>query len=128
MSNSLDTITIPDLHWIDEIGWTPVAQSDDERSLTGALMIDIGEKQAGRPITLVGGKNWGWMIYETLTQLMAFAAVAGKEMTLTIGTRTFNTMFRHSDGDPIEATPVIQQNPPEPEDNYRDVVIRLMEV
>ena len=128
MSNTLDTISLPDLHWVDEIEWTPVAQNDDERSITGALMIDTGLKQAGRPITLIGGKNWGWISYQTLTELKAFAAVAGKEMTLTLGTTTYTVMFRHSDGPPISAAPVIQKNPPADEDNYRDVVIRLMEV
>ena len=45
------TITLSDrLHWTDEFDWHPVEQASSY-STTGALLIDVATRQAGRPIT-----------------------------------------------------------------------------
>lgn len=57
---TLDGIELPeDLHWRDEFEWSPVEQAT-QYSLTGALLIDEDQKQAGRPITLTtpGEDSW----------------------------------------------------------------------
>ncbi len=128
MSIELDGIILPeDLWWEDETDWTPVAQSDTDYSVTGALLVDTGVKQAGRPITLAGSEDASWVKRSTVLALMALAAIAGKEMTLTIHERTFQVMFFHGDGKPLEATPLYKKSPPDDEDYYF-LTIRLMEV
>lgn len=46
----------PQYTWADEYDWTPLAQSDPAYLLNGAIDIQQGTKQAGRPITLNGDK------------------------------------------------------------------------
>jgi len=41
------------LAWTDEYSWSPVVQATAP-STTGALLVDVGVLQAGRPITLEG--------------------------------------------------------------------------
>jgi len=48
----LDSVELDDqFEWVDEFEWDAVAQ-EQERSLTGALLIQEGTKLYGRPITL----------------------------------------------------------------------------
>lgn len=50
-----DILTLhPQFYWADEYDWTPLAQSEPVYTLTGAMDIQQGVKQAGRPITLKG--------------------------------------------------------------------------
>ena len=128
MSITLDTVTLPsDLLWEDETDWTPVAQST-EYTLAGALAIETGVMQAGRPITLVGGEDRAWASRTTVLALMALAAVPGETMTLTLNdARTFTVAFRHGDGQPVEARPIVPYNTPAAGDYYA-LTLRLMEV
>ena len=48
------------LDWQDEFGWSPVDQATSY-STTGALLVDVALKQAGRPITLVGTETAAWI-------------------------------------------------------------------
>ena len=51
-THTLDGLALPaGMIWQDEFDWSP-ALSAQEYSLTGALVIDAGTRQAGRPITL----------------------------------------------------------------------------
>lgn len=125
---TLDAITLPeDLHWEDETDWTPVEQSQ-EYSLAGSLVLDAGVKQAGRPITLVGGDDRAWTNRATVLALMAKAATPGAEMTLTLNdARTYTVMFRHGDGKPVDARPVVAFTGLSDADYYT-LTLRLMEV
>ena len=125
MMITLDTITLPkDLWWEDETEWTPVEQSV-EYSTTGALLIDIATKQAGRPITLTGEEGKAWTTRKTVLDLMALAAVPGKEMTLVIGNRSFQVMFRQNEK-PIEADPVFRTIPPPDDEKYFLKALRFL--
>lgn len=128
MSITLDDITLPmDLHWEDEFDWTPVAQ-ETGYTLAGALEIQVGTMQAGRPITLAGGEAKAWTTRATVLLLQAKAATAGATMTLTLNdARTFTVAFRHGDGQPVEARPIIPYNTPAAGDYYA-LTLRLMEV
>ncbi|WP_240441918.1 hypothetical protein, partial [Pseudomonas aeruginosa] len=55
----LDAVELGDqFEWVDEFTWDAVAQ-EQERSLTGALLVQEGTKLYGRPITLrSGGGVW----------------------------------------------------------------------
>ena len=104
MAITLDTVTLPQgCVWRDEFDWTPVTQAT-AYSLTGALIVEQAEKQAGRPITLVGGKNFTWL---TRTEVAALKALldAGEEMTLTLhDSRTFTVL--PAGDEPLTVTPL----------------------
>lgn len=81
MPYALAGVALPyHLNWVNEQEWTPFVQTT-EYSLTGALIVQHGEKQAGRPVTLAGADNRGWIQQGTLDALRALLDTA--EMTLT---------------------------------------------
>ena len=92
MALTLDTVTLPPgCVWRDEFTWTPVTQAT-AYSLTGALLVEQAEKQAGRPITLVGGKDFAWLTRAEVASLKALLD-AREEMTLTLhDARTFTVL------------------------------------
>jgi hypothetical protein len=110
MSISLDAIALPaDLIWADEFAWSPV-QQQQQYTLTGI-------KQAGRPITLIGGANAGWVTRATVKALYAKLDDAGP-FTLTLNdASTHSVVFSH-DQTPIEAAPIIDYNNPDDGDLY----------
>lgn len=103
MAIYLDNVRLPDgLRWSDEFAWTPVAQAT-EYSLTGALIVEQSTKQAGRPITLIGGKDFAWM---TRAEVVALKTLldTGAEMTLTLhDARTFTVIPA---AEPLTVTPL----------------------
>jgi hypothetical protein len=122
---TLDAVALPDdLWWEDETDWTPVSQLV-EYSVTGSLLIDLGTKLAGRPITLVGDDSAAWITRATALALMALAADPGKVMTAVIHDRSFQVMFRH-DGKPVDAEPLVRISPPADDDYYILKGLRLL--
>jgi hypothetical protein len=128
--HTLSTIQIPaGCAWTDEYSWSPV-QTSEERSLTGALLIDVGTRIKGRPITLeaTDARGWHGMTKAVVDSLMALAATPGATYTLTLAdTRTFTVAFRATDGAPITARPLVDREMP-PADWPYIVTIRLMEI
>lgn len=125
---TLDGLTLPaDLWWEDEIDWTPVEQTV-EYSTTGALLIDVATKQAGRPITLVGDESTAWITRATALALQAFAAVPGKQMTLVLHAETFTVMFRHEEKKAVDTEPLVKITPPDAGDYYILKALKLMAV
>ena len=124
--HTLATVALPaDMIWVDEFNWSPV-QRAQEYSIGGALIIDVAERLAGRPITLKGEADAGWMHRTALLALYALAAdpaVASRTLTLGDG-RIFTVAF---DDDPIEAEPVIDYNINDAADWYV-VTLKLIEV
>ena len=124
--HTLATVALPaDMIWVDEFNWSPV-QRAQEYSIGGALIIDVAERLAGRPITLKGEADAGWMHRTALLALYALAAdpaVASRTLTLGDG-RIFTVAF---DDDPIEAEPVIDYSITGGDDWYV-VTLKLIEV
>lgn len=90
-----NTVSLPDdLDWPDEFGWSPVTQKT-EHSITGALIVDIGVRAAGRQITLRGDADSAWTTREVAGQLQAWAAIGGAVMTLMLRGTTRQVMFDH---------------------------------
>ena len=104
MAITLGAVTLPQgLRWADEFDWTPVTQTT-AYSLTGALIVEQSEKQAGRPITLVGGPRWAWLTRAEVAVLKTLLD-AGEEMTLTLhDARTF-TVLPGGD-EPLKVSPL----------------------
>lgn len=116
----------PDLYWEDENNWHPVEQST-QRTVTGALIVSNASMTGGRPITLQPiDDESAWMPRSMLDTLRSWAAVAGREMTLTLRGQARTVVFRHSDG-AIEATPIFHFSDTSGTDWYR-VVLRFLEV
>lgn len=124
----LTTVDLPDdLYWSDE-AWSPVIQSVDN-GLDGALIVQSAARLAGRPITLSPFNGEGcWMPRSTVDQLLAWQAMAGLQLTLTMRSVTRTVMFRHQDGQAVELTPLWHfSDAPEPEDLYV-ATLRFMEL
>lgn len=108
MPITLGTHVLPDgLIWEDELDWEPVVQSTDY-SVTGSLIIEEAERQAGRPITLRGGRTWAWMTRSALLALSTTLQTPGISLTLTLhDARIFTvTARREANAGPVTAEPV----------------------
>lgn len=137
MSASLAGIELPeDLFWSDEFSAWKVGQTV-KTSLTGARIVQESALQAGRPITLESqqnGKTWAAVVsLGTLRQLQALEDVPrATPMTLVLpahnsGDRTFQVLWRRSDGAAIEAKPLRFAIPARDAD-YFSLTLRLMTV
>lgn len=126
-----DQITLSnDFLWEDEHKWV-APSAKEEYSLSGALIIQVAARLAGRPITLkYPDESMAWVTRSDLASLRQWAAVPDKRFRLVLeypsDTREFLVMFRHST-DPIEAEPVKGFPEHSPDDWFR-VTIKLIEV
>ncbi len=129
LSDGTTLLTLPDdLEWADEHAWQPVAQSTGY-SLTGALVVETASKQTGRPITLTGDADRAWLSRAQVDQLMAWAAVAGKVLTLTLRGASRSVVFRHQDGAAISAKQIVPGAPiSTPGGGTYVVTLNLMEI
>lgn len=139
MAITLGTIPLPDgLIWSDEFVWQSVSQSM-EYALDGSLVVEVwADRQAGRPITLTGGRtgrtSWAWMTRAEVVALKAALDDPAAQFTLTLHDgRTF-TVIPNRDGDgPLTADPlpvVGDRAPADPGDDHTYVVqaVRLIEM
>lgn len=125
------TLTLPDdLVWVDEHTWSPVVMSTSYL-LDGALLIQTGTRQAGRPITLQADPELAWVTRAVVQQLYAWASVpvsdtAGRFRLTLRDSRSYTVVFRHSEG-AIESAPVLGV-PALSDTDYYHVTLRFMEV
>ena len=103
--HTLATLSLPrSLVWVDEFQWTAPLRAQ-EYSITGALIVDVATRQAGRPITLQGVADHGWMTRAALADLWALAntpEAAPLALTLADGRAC---AVRFADGNPIDPSP-----------------------
>ena len=111
-SHLLNGIALPrGMVWVDEFAWAD-AQPSVERGITGAQIIDVAPKLAGRPITLQGAQDQGWIRRATLLAVRALADVPGGQYPLQLASgETFTVMFAPDDA--IEAQPISRPELPE---------------
>lgn len=104
-SHFLNGIALPaGMLWVDEFAWA-AAKRSVERSITGAQIIDEATKVAGRPITLQGAQDQGWIRRATLLAVRALADVPGGQYQLTLATgEQFTVMFAPDEA--IDAQPI----------------------
>lgn len=114
MAIILDTTTLPaDMVWEDELtgDWDAVEQTT-AYSLTGALILQHGTRQAGRPITLSLPREHGLCDRALVLQLDAIA-LANNTHTLTLHDgRAFTVRWRRDNGRAVEAAPIIDVSDP----------------
>ena len=113
MAITLDTVTLPQgLRWADEFDWSPMAISDVAYSLDGTPIIQMAVKKAGRPITLIGGKDYAWLTRSEVAALKALLD-AGEEMTLTLhDNRTFTVLPAGDEPLNVTALPIVKDSGP----------------
>ena len=118
-----------DLLWANEFDWAAV-ESTNTYTLTGALIIEQGTKQSGRPISLTADPEMAWVTRSTLDLLRAAAAIQGRKFRLTFeyptDVRTFVVIF-DTTSDPIKASPVKGFPGHKPGDWYR-IELKFLEV
>ena len=90
------------LIWTDEFGWSPVVSSKKTGS-TGALIIHVGKRKAGRPISLDGVASNAWITRADCDQLYTWAAIAEAEFELVLRGAARTVRF---DNDGFTATPL----------------------
>lgn len=82
------------LIWSDEFDWHPVVQAIGY-STTGALLLDVGTRLGGRPITLDGVQSQAWITRATCDTLKGWAALPGAELVLVLRGVPRNVIFDH---------------------------------
>ncbi len=101
------TIVLPDdLAWVDEFSWSPVVQSQ-AYTTTGALLLEHGIKQAGRPITLEGSEDRAWCTRSLVQTLRDWAAVPGISLALVLRGVTYPAVTFNHEGGALEGLPVM---------------------
>ena len=123
----LGTLELDDqFEWIDEFAWDAVEQGQ-ERTLTGALVVQEGLKLYGRPITLAA--NGGvWTPLSVVRQLEALRDQRGLVMPLTLpGGATHSVIFNRASGQALEAKPIERLVEPGPDAPY-EITLRLITV
>jgi hypothetical protein len=116
----------PDLLWADEFSWHPVEQAQ-ERSITGALIVQVASRTGGRPITLeTEDERSAWMTRATVQLLQTWAAMPGVTLQLSIRGESRAVIFRHQDG-AMDAKPLLHFADPDAGDFYL-VTLRFMEI
>jgi len=127
ISDASATVTLPDgLVWADELTWI-ATQYQTEYSIAGALVVDMGTRLAGRPITMTGTETTTWISRADLETLREMASQPGAVCTLTLGAAQHQVMFRLQD-EAIEAAPVIAWSEMDGDDWYALTALRLMSV
>lgn len=122
---TLDAIELPvDLVWMDEFDWTP-AKQQETYTLTGALVIERGFKQAGRPITLGESTMPTWTTRQTVLALYSkLNATLPMVLTLNDG-QIFNVVFNHNQN-PIQVKPVLEYTEYSMTDYYSVEALRFL--
>lgn len=120
------TITLhDDMLWTDEFVWRAAAQRTS-RTIAGSLVVESALKTKGRPITLVGSSEYGWVPRSTVVALAAAADTPGQKFTLSLRGSSYTVAFNHESA-PLEATPVLDYNSYDGTDYYA-ATVRLIEV
>jgi len=129
--DGIDLADNPDLggeqmEWVDEWDWNAVEQ-EQERSLSGALIIQEGLKLYGRPITL-SSNGGAWFTLAKIRELEAAAAAAAAVhlLTLPTGAQHYVTWNRAA-GPAVQARPIHRTVNPGPDWLY-ELTLRLITV
>ena len=96
-----EVLTLSDrLLWTDEYAWTPVV-TEQKWGTHGALIVHVGKRKAGRPITLDGRDSKAWIERTQCDQLNAWAALPGAEFSLVVRGQARTVLFLEFTADPV---------------------------
>lgn len=118
LSDGITTVELPyDLVWTDEFSWAATEQAVT-RGLTGAPIVQVMARIAGRPITLTPPDAGGWMPRSTWSQIQIWLDAPGQRLTLTLRGVAHLVVFRHQDTG-AEAEPLFHYADPDGADYVR---------
>ena len=127
LSDGTVTVSLPDdLDWADELSWSPVQQSA-EASITGAMIVQIGTRESGRPITLEADAT-RYVSGDGIAHLHAWSQTAGQQLTLTLRGIARNVIFRHHDAPAFTAREIYGRVPTLDGTQYYELTLKLMEI
>jgi hypothetical protein len=127
MAATLGGVTIPSsIVWSDRISAPPVSQTV-KRTLGGKAVVTYAPQIKAQPITLSSLEDQGCVTLDIAEQLYALSEVPGGIYTLTIGSETFQVMFRHDDPPAFSAAPIIARSVPLAGDLFQ-VTVKLITV
>ena len=96
LAHGTTTVTLPsDILWEDEHNWDSVVQQM-EYTVTGALVVEVSQKLAGRPVTLRSLDQMAWIDKTTHDQIRTWANTPGRQLTLTIRSVPYTVIFDHA--------------------------------
>lgn len=127
---TLQNLSLPnDLLWANEFEWSAV-ESTHTYSLSGALIVEQGVKQAGRPINLKAEADMAWVTRAVVSTLHTWAAIPGRVFELALeyagDTRAFDVIFDNTTTS-VTASPV-KGFPAHSAGDYFRVELKLIEV
>lgn len=129
LSKDGTVITLPpDLVWADEFAWSPVSQGT-ERSITGALLVDVLVRVGGRPITLTGTERHAWLLRPEVQALRAWLALPEQVFTLGIHGTTHQVLFDHGTEETSRAlvvAPTVDFSDPADADYYCNLTLKFV--
>jgi hypothetical protein len=97
LTDGTNTVDLPkDILWEDEHNWDSVVQQMNY-TITGALVVEASQKQAGRPVTLKSRDDMSWIPKIDHDQIRTWANTVGKQLTLTIRSTQHTVIFNHAD-------------------------------
>ena len=134
MQLTLDAVDLADdpnlggeqLEWTDEWEWNAIEQQQD-RSLSGALILQEGVKLYGRPITL-SSNGGAWFTLAKVRALEALAAAPARVMQLTLPTgSSYHVVWNRAAGPAVQAKPIYRAVAPGADALY-ELTLRLITV
>lgn len=93
------------LIWTNEFGWSPTVSSTRDGS-TGALIVHVGKRKAGRPITLDGVLCKAWIERSVCQQLYAWEAIPDAVFELVLRGTARQVRFDNTQGAGFTAQPM----------------------
>jgi hypothetical protein len=111
---TLDGLQLPiDLVWTDKAKYQPVAMNT-QYTLGGSVVVFSQALLNGRHITLEAKADMGWIYQDVAEALIAKASVPDAVYSLTIGSESFNVMFRHTEPPAVDLEPLVDGYQPSP--------------
>lgn len=124
---TLDTIDLPGLVWADEFDWTGVV-TEVAAGINGNLVVQEAALSGGRPVTLQGDAETGWLQRSDLVALQALSGVADATYVLSYNGAQYTVRWRHEDAPVIQAAPVVGRENAAATDYYHQITLKLITV
>lgn len=120
----------PELFWQDEFSWCDI-KSDQQRGLTGSLIVESSKAKGGRPITLAAEDDMNWATRIVVERLMSWANTSLSKIEVTmvypnVADKVLTAIFDRKDT-PITAVPIKKYESPQPDDEFH-LTVKLLEV
>ena len=101
LTHSGTTVSLSErLIWTDEFSWN-AAETETAYSTTGALLIDVATRQAGRTYTLDGTASAAWMTLELCNLLWSWQSLPGVVFQLLLRGESRDVLFKLFDAKPL---------------------------